>query len=255
MYQYLKQLSRVTQRSIVPRASARCLSQSNSPSYTPLLDIVKERQLQARRSVLVQVAGPNSALDLASYCHEQFGEVDSLHYYNNKSSKNFNHFFIVNFRDSDTVTKILEGSTHSVSDGAAASPVPVYSPFLWLQGGKTSKNIKKYHHIRVDYGQTDLTEQKVRNMSDVSEQMYHLWKVSNMTDTSLRLRFLVCRQLELAISGMFPHAEVLPFGSAINGFGTCSSDQDMVLDLDMPRTGRDSRCVFIFIHVKSFFII
>ena len=92
-------------------------------------------------------------------------------------------------------------------------------------------------------------------MSDVSEQMYHLWKVSNMTDTSLRLRFLVCRQLELAISGMFPHAEVLPFGSAINGFGTCSSDQDMVLDLDMPRTGRDSRCVFIFIHVKSFFII
>ena len=83
-------------------------------------------------------------------------------------------------------------------------------------------------------------------MSDVSEQMYHLWKVSNMTDTSLRLRFLVCRQLELAISGMFPHAEVLPFGSAINGFGTCSSDQDMVLDLDMPRTGRDSRCVLIF---------
>ena len=77
-----------------------------------------------------------------------------------------------------------------------------------------------------------MSDSKVRNMTDVSEQMFHVWKMSNMTDTSLRLRFLVCRQLELAVSGMFPHCQVLPFGSSINGFGSCSSDQDMVLDLD-----------------------
>ena len=81
-------------------------------------------------------------------------------------------------------------------------------------------------------------------MSDPSEQMYHLWKYQDMTDTSLRLRFLVCRQLELAISGMFPHCQVLPFGSAINGLGTCSSDQDMTLLFDELKKNKRNRLVF-----------
>ena len=238
-------LSSIKQLSIIPRY---CHTRSNSPSYTPLLDVVKIRQEQARRSVLVQVAGPNSALDLASYCHEKFGPVESLHYFNNKFSKNFTHFFIVNFCDSSTVKTILTSAQHSVSDGISASPVPVYSPFLWLQGGNVSKNLKQFKSVPVDYGKNDISEQKIQNISDISEQMYQLWKMYNMTDTSLRLRFLVCRQVELAISGMFPHAQVLPFGSAINGFGTCSSDQDMVLDLDLDRKPDHQRLVF---HAKG----
>ena len=248
MYKCIKQLSAVSQRPVVPRLSARCHSsaRSNSPSYTPLLDLVKMRQDQARRSVLVQVAGPNSALDLVSYCHDQFGDVESLHYFNNKASNNFTHFFIVNFSKMKTVNRILDSAQHSVGDGVSASPVPVYSPFLWLQGGKVSKNINKFKSVPVDYGHGAISEQKIQTMSDVSEQMYHLWQRTEMADTSLRLRFLVCRQLELAIAGMFPHAQVLPFGSAINGFGTCDSDQDMVLDLDDPDRDRskESRLVF-----------
>ena len=67
-------------------------------------------------------------------------------------------------------------------------------------------------------GPGDLTKhlQQVRNMVGVSDQMYHMWKLHTMTDTSLRLRFLVCRQVELAISGLFPRAQVLPVGSAVN---------------------------------------
>ena len=248
MYKCIRQLSAASQRSVVPRLSAKCHSnaRSNSPTYTPLLDLVGTRQEQARRSVLVQVAGPNSALDLASYCHEQFGDVESLHYFNNKSSNNFTHFFIVNFSDERTVNSILNSAQHSVTDGLSATPVPVYSPFLWLQGGKVSRNIDKFKTVPVDYGHGAISEQKIQTMSDVSEQMYHLWQRTEMTDTSLRLRFLVCRQLELAIAGMFPHAKVLPFGSAINGFGTCESDQDMVLDLDNPdrERGKESRLVF-----------
>ena len=82
-------------------------------------------------------------------------------------------------------------------------------------------------------------------MVGVSDQMYHMWKLHTMTDTSLRLRFLVCRQVELAISGLFPRAQVLPFGSAVNGFGSCSSDQDMILLLDKDREEKvASRLVF-----------
>ncbi len=53
-----------------------------------------------------------------------------------------------------------------------------------------------------------------------------------MTETSLRLRFLACEQVELSISGLFPRARVLPFGSSVNSYGTCDSDVDMVVRLD-----------------------
>merc|ERR1719500_37289 len=81
-------------------------------------------------------------------------------------------------------------------------------------------------------------------MVGLADQMFYMWKMNTMTDTSLRLRFLVSRQVELAISGMFPNAQVLPFGSAINGFGSCSSDQDMILLLDNHKKKVDSRLVF-----------
>ena len=95
--------------------------------------------------------------------------------------------------------------------------MPVYSPFLWLQSGKEGKKNTSCS-VPIDLGQGDLTKrlQQVRNMVGVSDQMYHMWKLHTMTDTSLRLRFLVCRQVELAISGLFPRAQVLPFGSAVN---------------------------------------
>jgi hypothetical protein len=52
-----------------------------------------------------------------------------------------------------------------------------------------------------------------------------------------RVRFLVCRQLELALRGMFPRAAVFPFGSSVNGFGQRGGDQDMVLVLDNLQAG------------------
>jgi len=223
------------------------------PTYTPLLDLVASRQAQARRSVLVQVAGTNSALDLTSYCQENFGKVSSLHYYNNTVSKNFTDFFIVEFESVESVSEVMSSAQHSKEEGGGMGPVPVYSPFLWLQGGKNSKNPpKRSEHsqeVHIELGQKDVTKnlQNVKNMVGVSDQMYHLWEMNTMTDTSLRLRFLVSRQVELAISGMFPNAQVLPFGSAINGFGSCSSDQDMILVLDKVKKQEeevDNRLVF-----------
>ena len=85
-----------------------------------------------------------------------------------------------------------------------------------------------------------------------------------MTDAATRVRFLVCRQVlapprpscsrcctvqvELALAGMFPKAEILPFGSAINGFGSDGSDQDMLLLLDREQQQQDCRLVF---HAKA----
>ena len=40
------------------------------------------------------------------------------------------------------------------------------------------------------------------------------------------------RQVEGGISGMFPRARVVPFGSSVNSFGTSTSDLDMVVKLE-----------------------
>ena len=227
---------------ITARSCTKCFStRTNVPSYTPLLEMVATRQTQARKSVLVQVKGPNSGLDLASYCQDMFGKVSGLYYFNNTVSKNFTDFFIVEFDCEESVGKVMRLAQHQDSEDGTGGikPVPVYSPFLWFQGVQGVKNstVRNDCEVKIDLAQNGSvkTLQQVMNMSSVSEQMYHLWNMNYMTDTSLRLRFLVCRQLELAISGMFPNAQVLPFGSAINGFGTCSSDQDMILVLDKVR--------------------
>ncbi len=62
--------------------------------------------------------------------------------------------------------------------------------------------------------------------------MLEFYRLSSMSETSSRLRFMACEQVELSISGLFPRAEVLPFGSSVNGFGTANSDLDMIVDLD-----------------------
>ncbi|KAF4525477.1 hypothetical protein B566_EDAN004889 [Ephemera danica] len=50
-------------------------------------------------------------------------------------------------------------------------------------------------------------------------------------DLGSRLRFLTARQIEMALSGMFPYVRALPFGSSVNGFGRAGCDLDLVLQL------------------------
>ena len=263
-----------SRQSVTPRHQVMlvrsCQSRTNSPTYTPLLEVVRQRRAQARRSILVQVAGPDSGRDLGKYCQTEFGEVEMMSYYVNTNNKKFSNFFILEFSQEESVNQVLNLAQHSEGDGALAA-VPVYSPFLWLQSPVASPpsdkpSTARTREIPIDFSMKDrpALEVMVRHMSDPSEQMFHLWKYNEMTDTSLKIRwvrfslsltsnhcllfsisrFLVCRQVELAISGMFPFSQVLPFGSAINGFGTCSSDQDMVLLFDDHNQTKRNRLVF-----------
>ena len=91
--------------------------------------------------------------------------------------------------------------------------------------------------------------ERARGEEDVSQQMFLLWRSTMMSEVSTRLRYLLGRQLELALAGLFPRAQVLPFGSSVNGFGSSSSDQDMCLVLDPPRPAEDT-CRLMF-HAKG----
>jgi poly(A) RNA polymerase len=47
---------------------------------------------------------------------------------------------------------------------------------------------------------------------------------------------MTARQIELALSGLFPQVTVLPFGSSVNGFGKTTCDLDLVLLADKEET-------------------
>ena len=67
--------------------------------------------------------------------------------------------------------------------------------------------------------------------SDLDEQIRAYYELMKITDVGTRLRFLACEQIELALTGMFPNIEALPFGSSVNSFGNYNSDLDMCLKL------------------------
>jgi poly(A) RNA polymerase len=62
-----------------------------------------------------------------------------------------------------------------------------------------------------------------------SDQILILHRATSLNDLGSRLRFLTARQIELALSGLFPQVTVLPFGSSVNGFGKTACDLDLVL--------------------------
>jgi len=227
----------------------------NSDVYEPLLHQIQRRRLEARRSVLVQVAGKESSHDLASYCARQFGPVERLFYYNNKQSNNFKNFIILQFQSSATVEKVLREARHFNGDSGSMS-VPVYSPFLWLHGAgadtgprEPGMNVDTKWEIVDEYSDV-MSDVEIRKIPDLSRQIFELWQSRVMTETSSRMRFLVCHQVELALSGMFPNAQVLPFGSSVNGFGSPWSDQDMHLTLDSRPPGQESQSRLVF-HAKG----
>ena len=132
----------------------------------------------------------------------------------------FKAFFIVEFSSAEAVRQVLDQSEHSDLRGAG-SPVPVYSPFLWLQGkpgppeqknttAATSREpspepVESPIFLLIILSKDDPASvlARVREEPDPSQQMFLLWKASMMSETSNRVRYLLGRQLELAISGLF----------------------------------------------------
>lgn len=62
--------------------------------------------------------------------------------------------------------------------------------------------------------------------------MIKLYDYTKLSDVGVRLRFLVARQIESALTGLFPQVVALPFGSSVNGYGKMGCDLDVVLRLN-----------------------
>ncbi|KAL3285496.1 hypothetical protein HHI36_000028 [Cryptolaemus montrouzieri] len=159
------------------------------------------------------------------------------------------HFILVEFRREADVISALSSSTFIKESSIA----PVNSQFLWFRASsKQFKSKNKNFALQAENGTTPASNEEIRDKlgkcDNVTHQIETLYILSKLTDLETRLRFLTARQVEMSVTGMFPHAEVLPFGSSVNGFGKMGCDLDVVLTLNEKKELAESRLVF---HCKG----
>ena len=239
----------------VEELAVNLLEEHKYTTFRSWIDIQREH---ARKSLIVQVKSISSANALNQYCNENIGTVNKLYYHQNEKSKTFQHFFVVEFQDTLAVGKAMyEGADFAQKSPNHSSCVPVSSPLMWFSSETSpstyeydiksntkeisAQNIDKCVVIPFNDQQVEALKSKhnlnnyLLGYQDIDEQIRQYYELTKVTDIGTRLRFMACEQIELAITGMFPHAEILPFGSSVNSFGQHGSDLDMCLKLTRER--------------------
>nr|XP_022909767.1 poly(A) RNA polymerase, mitochondrial isoform X3 [Onthophagus taurus] len=145
------------------------------------------------------------------------------------------------------VNNILSNSTY-LED---TQIVPVQSLFLWFKApvkrNERKKNVKKVD-LEVENGTNILVDtvirERLQSTKSISEQMTLLHDLTKLNDIGTRLRYLAAKQVESALSGLFPNTIAYPFGSSVNGFGKMGCDLDIVLRLLETDNKTEGRLVF-----------
>ncbi|KAK3871505.1 hypothetical protein Pcinc_023347, partial [Petrolisthes cinctipes] len=293
---------------IIPRLY--CTSPTgNKNYYDPLKALVKQRRSEARRSLLVEVAGVKSAGDLHQVC-SQYGNVQRMFHFTTWRGTHCKEMILVEFQEASSLAEAL-ADTGSLD---TRQVIPACSPLVWLAAqtasdgdhqqvkrdasslvgnesgvGRIEKGGSEYTEKLVTKGNTEVVESNISDneirdtsvardsvvgtvtkdnkldsqtvhpgpsqytsnfvtnsltstpedlvrslylCSDMSEQIQTLYDSQRLSELGWRLRFFSCWQVEAALSGLFPRASVLPFGSSINSFGNLTCDLDMNLELD-----------------------
>ncbi|XP_066253615.1 poly(A) RNA polymerase, mitochondrial isoform X1 [Euwallacea similis] len=217
-------------------------------AFIPFMKMIEMRRSQASRSVLVQVQSAQSYKELSTYC-ESIGKVKNIFHYS--EGPEAMHFILVEFSSEDDVKRVLETSTH-IQDN---QNVPATSQFLWFRAapkklGKLKQN--KQAKLSIENGTKVISESELRgtlkHCKTISDQINQLYNLTRLNDLGQRLRFLTAKQVEGAMSGIFPKVCAFPFGSSVNGFGKMDCDLDIVLRLGSEKEKDASRLVY---HCKA----
>lgn len=133
---------------------------------------------------------------------------------------------LLEFNSPDEALGLLNGCKHLSSDG-----FPVRSRLLRFVPKNGSRRDKKSATVNIETS-ANITPQaqatKLVQSDTIAEQMKHFYETEKLSDLETRLGFMVCKQVEEFISGLYPKGQVLPFGSLVNGFGRHHCDIDMV---------------------------
>lgn len=214
-------------------------------------DVIVRRKTEARKSILVQVSSEKSFPELYRYC-SIFGIIhESAHY---KIPEDDSHYILIEYDNEEACQEALKVTKFNED----MPGVPVTSQFLWFTAGSKNNKLKQNSEIEpkldiLDGNQIisdDSLKDLLRAAETLEDQMLILHRSTCLNDLGIRLRFLAAKQIETAMSGMFPTASAFPFGSSVNGFGKMGCDLDLILKLnsEIPAGEKESRLIF---HTKA----
>lgn len=212
--------------------------------------MIRSRKQQANKSLAIQVNSDNSYQELLNYC-SNFGEIKTAFHY--KIPEGENHFILLEFQDVDEFQEALRNCRFNPDNLG----VPVISPFVWFKTANTketsanSKVSPSTPVLRLE-GTRPIDDNSLNDMLrtaiSIEDQMLIHYRLTCLTDLGIRTRFLAAKQLETALSGIFPNVQAFPFGSSVNGFGKIGCDLDLILRVHgETTTTSDTRLIF---HTK-----
>ncbi|XP_037269860.2 poly(A) RNA polymerase, mitochondrial [Rhipicephalus microplus] len=197
---------------------------SQNTDETPLSfdTILNQRRKESSASILIEVENRHKITELCQEC-SRYGNIRKAYYYADNSHK---CQVLLEFSNSDEAQELLQSCGHLSSDG-----FPVRTRLLKYAPKKATRPIKKAFSVNIE-ASPNITPQtqaiKLIQSSTIAEQMTQFYELEKLSDLETRLGFVVCRQVEEFISGLYPKGQVLPFGSLVNGFGRHNCDIDMV---------------------------
>lgn len=162
--------------------------------------MIKQRESEASKSILVQTHSDKSFNELAKYC-SQFGKIQSAHHFSVLEDEN--HFILVEFSEKEEAKAALDSSVFNPD----ARGIPARSQFLWFRTGPKKGPKLAEENCRLNVvnghmavGSNELSEW-LKAAESVNDQILILQKALELTDLGTRLRFLAAQQLQSSISG------------------------------------------------------
>lgn len=216
---------RLLKRNVLSISSGRKLSSSEEEALQdPLLfdALLTRRRHESSSSILVEVENRHRIVELCQEC-EKYGSLKKAYYYTDREQK---CQALLEFNSPEESLKLLAQSRHLATDG-----FPVWSRLLKFLPKHNSREPIKSTTVEIEscfITPPDELSGQLMRLNTVSEQMTLMYEKEKLNDLELRLGFLVCKQIEEFMSGIYPRGSVVPFGSLVNSFGRHHCDVDMV---------------------------
>lgn len=196
-----------------------------------------KRLQQAHRSVAVEVPSQQALCRASKLIKELAGVKEIVHF----TSKSRKEFIIAEFRDVRAAQGFLSTARSVVQNG----DIPTFSRILkYFDPNHNENNSKAVSRSKSSVGTLQNCKVEDKTFTSITEVVENVYEEEKLTELESSLRYLVCSQISDAFRGLFPHCQVLPFGSSVNGLGTHTSDLDAVLVLYAKKGHEDTGLYF-----------
>lgn len=187
---------------------------------------LEHRMEEATRSFVVKIEKEQDWENLFSLC-SSYGTVSKLFQY--KTGHGF--FVLVEMNCKEALEGLLNYSKETDNFFSATSTLVSNEFMFFNDNGFSCTGKPNIENVSLNVpvkAQIKKSLSEARQQSSFSEQVYDLYHLLRLNDLGIRLRFLMCKQVQSILSGLLPGVNVFPFGSSITGFGINGCDLDLV---------------------------